>query len=78
MGVDAAFGEEDFVGASFCDAVFCDDDDLVRVADCGQTVRDGNGGAVFGEFFKALLYPTLALVVQCAGGLIKYEDGRVL
>ena len=55
-----------------------DDDDLVRVADGGQAVGDGDGGAVLGQLLQALLDVALALVVQGGGGLIQDQDGRVL
>ena len=31
-----------------------------------------------GQLFKALAHQDLAFVVQCAGGLVQNEDGRVL
>ena len=60
-----------------CDAVFCDDDDLVGVPDGGEAVGDGDGRPSFGEFFQALLDPAFALVVKGAGGLVENEDRRI-
>ena len=66
------------MSAAFFDAVFPDHDDLISIADGGQTVGDGDAGPVFGEFFQAFLNVALAFVVERAGGFIKDQDLRIL
>ena len=78
VGVDPAFFQQFFVGSPLGDPVVRHHQDLVRVADGGEAVGDGDGGPVFRQLFQTLLDPALALVVQGAGGLVEYEDGRVL
>ena len=38
---------------------------------------DGEGGAALAELFQRLLHQPLALVVQCAGGFVQNQDGRI-
>ena len=66
------------MGAGFHDALFAQHKDAVVILDGGQAVGDGQGGAAMGQLFKALAHQDLAFVVQCAGGLVQNEDGRVL
>ena len=78
MCVDSLFLNQFLMGTPFGDAVVRDDQNLIRSVDGGQPVGDGDGGAVFGEHIQALLNPALAFVVQCAGGFIQNQDGRIL
>ena len=77
MCVDAALGEQRLMGAALCDTVVRHHQDLIRAADGGQAMGDGDGRAVFGQLGQALLDPALALVVERARGFIQNQDGRV-
>ena len=46
MCVDAALFKQTFMGSPLGDPIFCDDNDLVRVADGGKTVGNGDSGPV--------------------------------
>ena len=66
------------MGTLFHDALLAQHKDTVVVLDGGQAVGDGQGGAAVRQLFKALPHKDLALVVQCAGGFVQNQDGRVL
>jgi hypothetical protein len=66
------------MGTLFHDALLAQHKDTVVVLDGGQTVGDGQGGAAMSQLFKALSHKDLALVIQCAGGFVQNQDGRVL
>ena len=66
------------MGTLFHDALLAQHKDAVVVLDGGQTVGDGQGGAAMSQLFKALSHKDLALVIQCAGGFVQNQDGRVL
>ena len=66
------------VGACFDDAAAVEDDDLVRVADRGEAVRDDDRGPVTGEPGDGLLDQRLRLRVDRGGGLVEDEDGGIL
>ena len=66
------------MGAGFHNALFAQHQDAVVILDGGQAVGNGQGGAAVGQFFQALAHQDLALVVQCTGGLVQNQDGRVL
>ncbi len=63
--------------SAFSDLIIGHDENLIRVADRGETMRDRDGGAVCSQLFQTLLNPALTLIVQRAGGLIKNQDRRV-
>ena len=48
-GIDIVFVDQLLVSAAFFDAVFPDHDDLISIADGGQTVGDGDAGPAFSE-----------------------------
>ena len=70
MRIDAVLFDELLVGASFSNAAVRDYQDFIRIADGGEAVGNGDGGAVLGQDLQALLDPAFALIVQGAGGLI--------
>ena len=48
-GIDIVFVDQLLVSTAFFDAVFSDHDDLIGIADGGQTVGDGDAGPAFSE-----------------------------
>src|SRR5260370_1075355 len=54
-----------------------EDDDLVRVADGREAVRDGDRRAPLGEAVEGLLHGALGLGVKRARRLVEHEHGRV-
>ena len=76
--VIAVGGEQLVVSTPFHDASFMEHADLIGIADGGETVGDGHGGAGLHQPFKSILHQTLALGVECRGGLVEDEDGWVL
>ena len=78
VGVEAALGEEGFVGAEGNEFSGLEYGDLVGFADGGETVGDDNSSAVLHEFFECLLDVAFAGGVECAGGFIEYEYGGIL
>ena len=66
------------MGALFHDSLLAQHKDTVVVLDGGQTVGDGQCGAAMSQLFKALSHKDFALVIQCAGGFVQNQDGRVL
>ena len=66
------------MSAGFHNALGAKHQNTVVVLDGGQAVGNGQGGAAMGQLFQALPHKDLALVVQCTGGLVQDQDGRVL
>ena len=54
------------------------DQDEVGAEDRGQTVRDGDRGALLGGVHQRLLYQAFAGRIQCAGGLVENQDAGIL
>ena len=65
------------MGAALDDPAGVEHDDLVGVADRGQPVGDGDGGAAGRQGVDGLLYGALGAGVEGAGGLVEDEDRRV-
>ena len=76
-GVVAAEGEQLLVGAALGDLPVVEDEDLVRVADGREPVRDRDRGAARADGVDGLLDGLLGLRVEGAGGLVEDEDRRV-
>ena len=53
------------------------DEDLVRVADGGQAVRDGERRSSLHQLFERLLHEVFGLVVQRAGRFVEDQDRRI-
>ena len=62
------------MAALFGDITARDDRDLVRAADCGESVRDDDGGSALTELVESLLNENFRGVVKRAGCLVKDED----
>ena len=74
LGVQAALLHQLLMGALLLDAVLGEHPDDRGVADGGQAVGDGEGGAAVRELFKRLLHQAFAFVVQGAGRLVQDQD----
>ncbi len=59
------------------DAAFGDNDDSIRMAHGGETVRNDERGSPVHQGFERLLDQAFALGIQRTGGFIKNQDGRV-
>src|SRR5258707_145374 len=77
LGVTAVAGQQARVVAGLDDAAVVQHDDLIGVADGGQPVRDGDGGAAPGQGVERLLHGPFGLGVQRAGGLVEHEHARI-
>src|ERR1700761_5718813 len=77
FGVAALSGQQAGVGARFDDVTVVENDDLVRVADGGQPVRDGDRGPALGKGVERLLHGPFGLGVEGAGRLVQDQDARV-
>ena len=66
------------MGSTLCNSIFRENDDLISMFDRRQTVGNGDGRPVFGQFFQAALNPAFAFIIQGAGGLVQDQDGRIL
>mmetsp|Transcript_33988 Transcript_33988/g.85615 ORF Transcript_33988/g.85615 Transcript_33988/m.85615 type:complete len:567 (-) Transcript_33988:863-2563(-) len=81
LPVDAPPHQQCLVVANLGDLPLVHYDDLLRVADRGQAVRDDHHGlAALGLLHDAIqcgLHQRLALRVQRAGGLVQQQQGRV-
>lgn len=53
------------------------DEDAVSVLDCGEPMRDGDGGAAGGSLVERVLDNTLRLGVEGGGSLVQEQDARV-
>ena len=69
--------EELLMGTSFYNSAVIHDDDEVSVAYGGETVCYDDAGTPLHELVEGLLYGEFALGVECAGGFVKDEDGRI-
>ncbi|AQA24988.1 hypothetical protein BTZ20_5046 [Rhodococcus sp. MTM3W5.2] len=65
------------MGTALGDASAIENDDLVRVADRGQPVRDGDRGASPADGVERGLHCPLRLVVQRAGRLVEDQHPRI-
>src|ERR1700744_3474322 len=77
FGVAALSGPQAGGGARVDDVTVVENDDLVRVADGGQPVRDGDRGPAFGKGVERLLHGPFGLGVEGAGRLVQDQDARV-
>ena len=77
VGINSALFQKFFVSSPFGDPVFCDYQNLIRIADGGKPVGDGDGGSIFRQLFQTLLDPALAFVIERAGGFVQDEDCRI-
>lgn len=66
------------MGAAFHYFSFIEHADFVGVLDGGKAVGDGNGGAGLHEPFERFLHEAFAFGVECRGGFVEDEDGRIL
>ena len=78
MLVIAAELDELVVRALFNDTALVEHTNEVGMADGGEAVGDGDGGAVLHQSFQGLLHKALTLRVEGAGGFIQNEDRRIL
>src|ERR1051325_8219688 len=74
---DAAELEQLGEAALLDDAAVREDDDLVHLRQCAETVRDADDGAVVLEVFDGSLHLGLRLRIERGGRLVEREDGRV-
>ena len=74
MGVDSVLLQQLFMGPPLGDPILCYDNDLVGISNRGESMGNRDGSPPLGELFKALLDPTLTLIVQGAGGLVAEQD----
>ena len=63
--------------AFFGDEAAFEDDDLVRVANRAQTVRDGDDSAAFHQSLERFHHELLRLGVERGGRFVENEDGGV-
>ena len=78
VGVDAGLGDKLAVLALLDNAAVVEHEDLIRVADGFQPVRDHNDGLVARQGFDGLLKPVFVFGVNIRGGFVQNDDGRVL
>lgn len=76
-GVPAVPVEQLVVRTALGCAAAVQDDDLVRVADGGEAVRDGEGGAAGRERVDRFLHGVFRTGVERAGRLVEDQDRRV-
>ena len=76
--IDSVFLKQHIMGSTLCNSIFRENDDLISMFNRRQTVGNGDGRPVFGQFFQAALDPAFAFIIQGAGGLIKDQDRRIL
>ena len=60
-----------------CNAVFRDDEDAIRIADCSQPVCDDECRPVFCQFSKRLLDDPFRLGIESGRRFIQNEDGWI-
>ena len=63
--------------ALFNDLAILDDDDVVRVADGGETVSDDEAGASFHEPQEGFLDAGFGACVHAGGGFVENENARI-
>lgn len=78
VGVDAGLGDKLAVLALLDNAAVVEHEDLIRVVDGFQPVRDHNDGLVARQGFDGLLKPVFVFGVNIRGGFVQNDDGRVL
>lgn len=76
-GVASVLREQFLVRATLCHTAVVEDDDLVRVPDGGEPVRDGERGAPLRQGVDGLLYSVFRTGVEGAGRLVEDQHGRV-
>ena len=64
------------MGAAFADAAFVQHNDVVRMLDRGQPMRDHDGGAAFHQRAQRVLDELLGLRVDVRSRLVHNEDAR--
>ena len=77
LGVNLIAGDEFVVGAFLGDEAAFEDDDLVRVADRAQTVRDGDDSAAFHQSLERFHHELLRFGVERGGRFVENEDGGI-
>ena len=63
--------------ATFYNATAFEDENLIRVANGAQSVRDDEGSAALHETIERLLDETLGFSIHGSGGFVENEDGRI-
>mmetsp|Transcript_30344 Transcript_30344/g.81588 ORF Transcript_30344/g.81588 Transcript_30344/m.81588 type:complete len:276 (+) Transcript_30344:389-1216(+) len=76
--IEAVEGHEFCVRACLDHFALRHDHDAVCVGNRGQAVSDDDGGASLEQPVQRILHQLLRLAVQCGGGLVEDEHGRVL
>jgi hypothetical protein len=76
-GVEAALGQEFIVLAALDDFAVVEDEDLVGVADGGQSVSYDKAGPLLQKPVEGLLDEFLRGVVDAGGGFVEEEDGGI-
>ena len=69
--------KKESVGTLFGDTTLVENNDMVSVANRGETVRDHQSGAPFGEMGEGLMDQLFVDGVEMRRGLIKNEDGSI-
>ena len=64
--------------AALDDATVIEHENFVGVDDGREAVCDDQGGAVARDLFEFALDDFLGARIQCAGGLVEYENRRIL
>ena len=78
LAVIAILGYQVFMSASFYDASLVEHTYLVGILDGAQAVGYSHRGACLHQFFKSILYQSLALSVEGRCSLVKDEDRWIL
>ena len=76
--VDPALAHEFLVSSKLRQAALVKHDKIIRVAQCGKTVRNGYGRAIGDKLRQSLLDTVLGLGIERRGGLVKYKDTRIV
>lgn len=76
--VEALELEQLLVGAAFHEMTLVEYDQTVRVAQCGQTVCNGERGAVLCQLVDRVLDQLFRLCVECGGCFIEDQDLRIV
>ena len=64
--------------AAFHNLSLIEHTDFIRILDCGKTVRNGDSSAGFHQPLQSLLHQAFRLRIECGGGLIQNQYGRIL
>ena len=78
LPIQTAQLQELLVRAALADFALVHDDDLVRVLDCGQTVRDHDRRPALHQLFQCLRDQALRLSVNVCRRLVQHENGRLI